>query len=222
MKNNLISMVLRKYAPGAQRLSLLATLILAPVVAGMLAGCETQAPQMKALNEQAASAPNLITLREGDVLKISFPDSPALDTTQPIRRDGKIALPLVGEVDAAGMTPSGLEKKLVELYGPQLVSKQVTVLVQNSSFPVYITGMVMRPGKIMSDHPMTALEAVMEAGGFDYAKANLKNVVVVRRQGNIMKNYTLDLKSTLQGKQSGQFYMEPGDIIYVPERLTLF
>jgi len=120
------------------------------------------------------------------------------------------------------MTASALEKKLVDLYAPQLSSKQVTVEVVSSSFPVYVTGMVLRPGEIQSDHPLTALEAVMEAGGFDYTKANLKDVVVIRREGNIMKNYKLNLKAVLQGKQCEPFYLKPDDIVYVPERFTMF
>ena len=88
-----------------------------------------------------------MNLREGDVSKISFPGSLNLDATQQIRRDGKITMPLVGDVDTAGMTTSALEKKLVDLYAPQLSSKQVTVEVESSSFPFYVTGMVLRPGK---------------------------------------------------------------------------
>ena len=206
---------------------------IALVAAGMLTGCQTQSsqndPLQEALSEQgtnaeatAAQPPELITLREGDEVKVSFPGSPNLDTTQQIRRDGRITLPLIGEVDAAGLTPPALEKKLVDLYAPQLASKQVTVEVISSSFPVYVTGMVMHPGKILSDHPMTALEAVMEAGGFDYNTANSKDVVVIRREGKVMKNYKINLKAVLQGKQSEPFYLEPGDIIYVPERFNVF
>lgn len=211
-----------------------ALLPLALIAAGVLAGCKTQyvpskEPLDNAHNGQAAKTealtaktPKLITLREGDVLKVSFPGSPTLDTTQQIRRDGKITMPLAGEVDAAGMTPPALEKKLADLYAPQLDSKQVTVEVVSSSFPVYVTGMVMHPGKILSDHPISALEAVMEAGGFDYSTADLKDVVVIRREGNIMKNYKINLKAALQGKESEPFYLEPADIVYVPEKFSVF
>src|ERR1022692_4520736 len=113
-----------------------------------------------------------IVLREGDVLKITFPGSANLDTAQPIRRDGKLNLPLVGEVEAAGLTPDDLQKKLVALYASQISSKEITVQVQSSTFPVFVTGAVVKPGKVLSDHPMTALEAVMEAGGFNYDTAN--------------------------------------------------
>ena len=90
----------------------------------------------------------------------------------------------------------------MDLYAPQLTSKEVTVEVQSSSFPVYVTGAVLRPGKISSDHPITALEAIMEAGGFDYTKANLKNVEVIRQEGNQTKNYILNLKRVMEGKTS--------------------
>jgi polysaccharide export outer membrane protein len=139
-----------------------------------------------------------------------------------IGRDGKINLPLIGDVDAVGLTTAELEKKLVDLYAPQLSSKQITVQVQSSSFPFYVTGMVLHPGKILTDHPITALEAVMEAGGFDYSKADLKDVTVIRRENGIMKNYKLNLKAVLDGRQSDPFYLKPDDIVYVPERFNMF
>ena len=211
MKKTSYSKMLQIVAAGKCRFVSLAMLSLALVAAGMLAGCETQFSSFSptdVLKAQAAKTNELMNLREGDVLKISFPGSPTLDATQQIRRDGKITMPLVGDVDAAGMTTSALEKKLVDLYAPQLSSKQVTVEVVSSSFPFYVTGMVLHPGKILSDHPITALEAVMEAGGFDYTKANTKDVVVIRREGNVMKNYKLNLKAVLQGKQNEPFYLE--------------
>jgi len=220
------SKALQIFAAGKRRLVSLAMLSVAVIAAGMLAGCKTQTG---VLTEQAAmtggltaTTNELMNLREGDVLKISFPDSASLNTAQTIRRDGKISMTLVGDVDAAGMTPSALEKKLVDLYASQLSSKQVTVEVVSSSLTVYVTGMVLRPGKILSDHPISALEAVMEAGGFDYTKANPKNVVVIRREGKTMKNYKLNLKAVLQGKQNEPFYLKPDDIVYVPERFSMF
>jgi polysaccharide export outer membrane protein len=174
------------------------------------------------VSSPATNTPTTFTLREGDTLKITFPGSPNLNSVQQIRTDGKIELPLVGEVQAAGMTPANLQQKLMDLYAPQLTSKEVTVEVQSSSFPVYVTGAVLRPGKITSDHPITALEAIMEAGGFDYTKANLKNVEVIRQEGNQTKNYTLNLKLAMEGKISEPFYLKPADIIYVSEKFSWF
>jgi polysaccharide export outer membrane protein len=174
-----------------------------------VAGVPTEAPHSES-----------IILREGDILKISFPGASSLDTTQQIRRDGKIALPLGGEMDAAGKTPAQLEKDLAEHYASQLVSKEVTVSVQSSSFPIFVTGAVLKPGKILADHPMTALEAIMEAGGFDYSKANLKSVKIVREKPP--GSFTLSFKGLLNGRQPEAFYMKPFDIIYVPQKFSWF
>ena len=115
-----------------------------------------------------------------------------------------------------------MEKQLVQLYAPQLVTKEVTVTVVSSSFGVFVTGAVIHPGKIMSDRPITALEAVMEAGGFDSAKANMKAVGLIRNKGGQTQNYTLNLQLVLEGKQNEQFYLEPSDIVYVPEKFSWF
>ncbi|HTB85351.1 MAG TPA: polysaccharide biosynthesis/export family protein [Candidatus Sulfotelmatobacter sp.] len=181
------------------------------------AGCATPPPP-----STAAMPPPVITLREGDTIKISFPGSANLDTTQQIRRDGKINLQLVGEVDAAGLTPDDLQKKLIDLYAPQISSKEVTVSLLSSTFPVFVNGEVAHPGKIMSDHPMTALEAVMEAGGFNPDTANMKAVKVNRIEAGKYKSYELNLKDILDGKTSAPFYLKPNDIVYVPERFQLF
>jgi polysaccharide export outer membrane protein len=163
-----------------------------------------------------------LLLHEGDVVRIAFPGALNLNTTQQIRRDGKINLPLLGEFKAAGLAPSEMEKQLIELYGPQLQVKEVTVTMESSAFPVYVTGAVLRPGKIMSDRPIDALEAIMEAGGFDYTRANLKSVRVIRHDNGRTEYHRLNLKRALQGQQSEPFKLKPFDIIYVPERLSLF
>ena len=187
----------------------------------LAAGCQTQAPPTLPL-EKGTNAPEIITLRESDVLKISFPANANLNTTQPIRRDGMISMPLVGDVKAAGKTPEELKKDLVDLYATQLLSKEVTVEVQSSTFPIYVTGSVLRPGRIMSDHPMTALEAVMEAGGFDYTKADLRDVQVIRREAGGTRNFRVNLKRVMDGKADAPFYLKPSDIIFVPEKFTWF
>jgi polysaccharide export outer membrane protein len=183
-----------------------------------LGGCASSIPKQTASDPAHSEA---IYLRDGDTLKISFPGSPNLDTTQEIRRDGKISLPLVGEVDAAGKTPDELQQNLVKLYAPQISSKEVNVAVESSSFPVYVTGSVLRPGKISSSQPITALEAVMEAG-VDYDKANLKSVRVIRRENGVSQSHMVNLKTVLDGKDTEPFYLQPGDVVFVPEKFSLF
>jgi polysaccharide export outer membrane protein len=182
-------------------------------------GCATSQVDTGAEGKNHAE---MLLLREGDVVKIAFPGSPNLDTTQQIRRDGKIVLPLVGEVPAAGKSPDELQKKLADLFEPQIASRQVTVSLQTSAFPVFVNGAVVHPGKIMSDHPITALEAVMEAGGFDTLTANTKAVKIIRNEAGVMKNYKLNLQEVLDGKNDRPFYLKPGDIVFVPERFQMF
>ena len=150
-----------------------------------------------------------VQLREGDAIAV---------TTQRIRRDGKVDLQLVGEVVAAGKTPAELEKDILNLYKDQLVLKEVTVTPQSAGFPVYVAGAVVHPGKIVAERPITALEAIMEAGGFDVVKANIKKVTVIRREEGQQKRYVLNLKHELDRPTKNLFYMRPNDIVWVPEK----
>lgn len=197
--------------------------LLLSLAASLFSGCETTAPHQALQTASDEARMEGIILRAGDGLKISFPGSPNLDTAQPIRRDGKIVLPLVGEVVAVGLTPDALQEKLIKLYAPQISSKEVLVTLESSSFPVFVTGSIIHPGKIQSDHPITALEAVMEAGGFDYSTANMTSVKISRMEKGEMKSYKLNLKDALEGgKNSRPFYLKPNDIVFVPERLRIF
>ncbi|PYK03040.1 MAG: hypothetical protein DME23_00560 [Verrucomicrobia bacterium] len=192
------------------RLSALVCVVVVP-----LAGCRTETRLYDTELVPYRSA----KLREGDVLSISFPGSPNLNVTaQPIRRDGTISLPLVNEVAAAGKTPAELEKELLKLYEKELSSKQISVTVQSSAYPVFVTGSVVRPGKIQVDRPITDLEAIMEAGGFDPVKANMRSVVVLRYEDGQLKHYIRNLKRVLEGKSSLLLPLRPSDIVYVPEK----
>lgn len=189
-------------------------------VALLVSGCRS--PQPTPVSEADAARSTDITLHEGDVVKIVFAGTTSLNTTQQIRRDGKINLPLVGDVQAAGMPPRDLETRILEAYGTQLLSREVTVSVESAAVPIFVTGMVLRPGKVMSDRPMTLLEGIMEAGGLDYSRANLKAVRVMRREGDRLQTFILNLKPILEGAPGTPFYLRPADMVYVPERFTLF
>lgn len=194
--------------------------------------------QSLALSEQTNQSPNAspqpgpglsnplqtgpMLLREGDVLNISIPGSSTLDTTQQIRTDGKIVLPLIGEVTAVGMTPEDLQNELLKLYQPQVAAKQVIVTVESPNIPVYVVGAVLRPGPVTVNHQISALDAIMEAGGFDYTKANLRAVIVIRQEKDRTVRYKLNLKQALAGSPGKPFYLEPFDIVYVPERFTWY
>jgi polysaccharide export outer membrane protein len=167
------------------------------------------------------SKPDRLVLREGDTVRVTFPGAPQLNTVAQIRRDGRITLPLIDEFKIAGMAPTEAEKELLKLCGPQLQVKEVSVAVDSSFFTVYVTGSVLRPGKIMSDRPISAMEAVVEAG-IDYSKANLKKVRVIRQENGRSEYHIINLRESLLGKHAESFDLRPSDIIYVPERFTWF
>ena len=193
---------------------------LAAMVAATLvfSGCST--PQSSAL--PANVVPDVQTLSVGDQIKISFPGTPSLDTQQTIRRDGRINLTIIGEVKAADKTPAELEKELATAYASQLTSKEIKVTVISSSFAVFVTGAVMKPGKIASERVLTLLDAIMEAGGFDNARANMKTVRVIRQEAGQMKNYVINMKAVLEGGQTEPFYLKAHDVVYVPEKISWF
>ena len=163
-----------------------------------------------------------LLLQEGDVVNISFPGSSTLNTTQQIRRDGKIVIPLIGEITAAGMTPVQLQDELIKLYAPQVATKQIIVTVQSSTYRVYVSGAVLRSGPVQSDSPLSVLDAIMEAGGFDTTKANLKAVVVVRQGPEGTTKFKLNLDAAMKGAKQKPFLLEPSDIVFVPEKFTWF
>jgi polysaccharide biosynthesis/export protein len=169
-----------------------------------------------------AETNNSMVLREGDTVRIAFPGSPSLDTVQIIRRDGKISLEMVGEMKAAGLTPKELEAQLLKAYGDQLQVKEVTVTVQASIFTVYVTGAVMRPGKLMAERVMTPLEAVIEAG-IDPGKSNLKKVTVIREsESGKTEIFNLNLHDVMIGRQTVPFILKSMDKIVVPEKFSFF
>jgi len=166
--------------------------------------------------------PAVQQLSAGDVIRVSFPGAQNLDETQQIRRDGKINLYMIGEIVAADKTPTKLEQDLIAAYSGQLLSKEIKVTVVSSSFAVYVAGAVMRPGKIAPDRALTALDAIMEAGGFDTARANMKEVRVLRQVGGKLETHILDLKAVLDGRDTQPFYLRSHDSIFVPEKFSWF
>jgi polysaccharide biosynthesis/export protein len=205
----------------------IALLLAAAIIAFASVGCTATSPVAAA--EQAAQTQmtagqgdEQLALKEGDVLKISFPSVPSMDTTQPIRPDGRITLPLLGDYTVAGKTTDSLSAELLQQYESQLVSKEVNVTLVSSSYTVYVTGAVLRPGKIVTDRRITAFDAIMEAGGFDKTRANLKEVVVVRQESGQTRSFTVNLDQVFSGGASTPFYLKSFDTVYVPEKFNWF
>jgi polysaccharide biosynthesis/export protein len=168
---------------------------------------------------ELAPPPTSVHLNPGDVVNVNFPGAPAMNRTEKIRLDGMIFLPLVGEVAAAGKTPLELQEELVTLYGPQLQVKEVVVSIAASTASVLVTGAVGRSGRIAMERPMTVLDAVMEAGGINPRRANLRKVSVIRQNNGIYSKHMLDLRPSMRGENVEPFYLQPFDIIHVAEKI---
>lgn len=180
-------------------------------------GCGTGSAIPRVAAGQASLPPPVLLLESGDVLEIRFLYWPELDQTQMIRPDGKISLAMISEVRAAGLTPEQLDSRLTELYAGQLKSPDITVIVRTLvSQRIYVGGEVYRPGLIPLQGDMTVMEAIMAAGGFDKRSAQMRNVVVVRRDGEKMHAVTMDLRPALSSSVSQSFYLAPHDIVFVP------
>lgn len=180
-----------------------------------LTSCET-AEEYTPIPADAYKAQPSGTLAAGDVIQVSFPGAPELNTTQKIQANGRVSLPTIGSVTAQGKSVSTLQSQLTGLYQKHLTNPAVLVSVETAASGVYVSGEVMKPGKLPLDRPMTAFEAIMEAGGFTKF-ANPKQVVVVRSQKGKHQRYALNLSDTLSGQSSNAFYLRPYDVIYVKQ-----
>jgi polysaccharide export outer membrane protein len=158
----------------------------------------------------------VMRLQPGDDVDISVFGVPDLNTSQKVRPDGKISVKLFGDVQAAGKSPMELQKDLVALYASQLQVKTITVIAKSSAV-IYVTGAVVKPGTLPYVRPVTALEAIMESGGFD-AKAGARRgkVRVIRTEGERVNNFTLDFDEVLTKGGGSPFYLRPFDTVYVP------
>lgn len=199
-------------AAGLLRIGQLLTGIAVGLVLLLCSSCQTE--QTTPFPEQrTASTP--VRLTPGDVIKLSFTSTPDMNQTQKIRADGKVSLPLVGEVTAAGKTLGEFQSELIRLYGAQLKNADVVVTLESAVAQVVVSGAVVKPAKLLFERPTTIFQAIMEAGGLS-EYGSFKNVHVIRLIGGRQRTQILDLRPTLSGQATQPFYVKDGDVIYVP------
>jgi polysaccharide biosynthesis/export protein len=175
-----------------------------------------QTPVSHTLPEQS-TPPTRVTLASGDVIKLIFAGAPELNQSQKIRADGKISLPQVGEVTAAGKTLSQFQSELVALYGAQLRNSDILVTLESGATRVYMAGAVARPGPLVLDRPTTVLQAIMQAGGPNQF-GNMRRVQIIRLVNGREQTQVLDLQPTLAGHTTQPFYVRDGDVISVGQK----
>lgn len=152
-----------------------------------------------------------------DVLRIDVWKEPDISRTIPVRPDGKISLPLLNDVQAAGFTAMQLAASLRESLSKYLTSPQVTVTVtETNSRRVYLTGEVARAGALSLSPGMTVLQALASGGGFTQF-AKLKNIYVLRTEDGKQVKHPFNYKEVVKGNLAEQnILLLPGDVIVVP------
>ncbi len=151
-----------------------------------------------------------------DNLHISVWKEPDLTNTLPVRPDGKISMPLLNDVQAAGLTPMQLADSLTEKLKKYLADPRVTVVVtQMNSQRIYILGEVLHSGAIPLLPNMTVLQALATAGFTQFA--NTKNIYVLRTQNGKQQKMPFNYRQAMKGDTVAQnINLKPGDTIVVP------
>lgn len=153
-----------------------------------------------------------------DVLVIQVWKEPEVSRTLPVRTDGKISLPLAGELQATGRTPLQLEQDITNRLRTYITDPRVTVIVQEiNSQKFNILGQVIRPGSYPLTRTTTVVDGIAVAGGFrDFAKQ--KGIYVLRQDASgHTQRIPFNYKNAIKGKNPEQnIELKPGDTIVVP------
>lgn len=184
-----------------------------------LAACSGRVVQNPTpIPETRAAGQASYLIEPGDTLDVRFFYNPELNEEVTVRPDGAISLPLVGQVQAAGRSPTQLEQALRDAYARELRQAAITVIVQGfAGQRVYVDGEVGEPQMVPIAGNLTAMQAVASAGGFK-PSARLGEVLVIRRTGAPKPQVIpLDLEAVLSGRDTGQdIVLQPYDVVYVP------
>jgi polysaccharide export outer membrane protein len=171
----------------------------------------------KASNPAAAVTDADYKIGPQDMVRVDVWKEPEISRTIPVRPDGKISLPLLNDVQAAGLTAIQLGNAIHDGLTKYLTSPQVTITVTEiNSRRVYITGEVNRAGAVPLLPDMTVLQALSSAGGFSQF-AKLKGIYVLRNEGGKQTKLPFNYKEVVKGKNQEQnILLLPGDVIVVP------
>ena len=175
-----------------------------------LGGCQSPLPPLP----NPPGPYTAVRLSPGDVIKASYADETIPDQTQKIRRDGRVSLPLIGEVTAAGKRVIDFQHELVRRYEGELENSEVLVTLENGTATVTVSGFDNKPAVYSFDRPTTVYQAVMEAGGpSDYGSAS--NIHLTRIINGVQHTETINLRPTVHGNPTLPKYVQDGDVIYI-------
>ena len=171
----------------------------------------------KEAQAEIAADSDRYTIGSEDVLYIHVWKEETLSKTVSVRMDGKISMPLIDEIQAAGLTPLKLKEILTERLKEFVEIPTVTVIVMEAnSFKVYISGKVKSPGVYRLRSETTLAQIISMAGGLG-EWANQSKIIVIRKDNGKEKRFTINYKKIVQGKDlNSNITLKSGDTIIVP------
>jgi polysaccharide biosynthesis/export protein len=181
--------------------------------------CATPVLTLRAQTLEPPKTPDgpLYIIQPNDVLQISVYKEPNLTTKVIVRPDGRISLPLIQDMQAAGLNPGQLKEKLEKGLRDYVEFPIVTVIVEAiQSYRVFVTGKVGKPGMIVIEKPINVLQALTLAGGTaDFS--NVAEIVIIRNSGEDSTLYRFNYPEVIKGKNFSQnMLLKAGDVVVVP------
>ncbi len=184
------------------------------LVAAAPAGAGQAAPQPAPVS---VDVPVDYTIGPADILGVVFWRETEMSGDVTVRPDGKISLPVIGEVAAAGLAPMQLQERLRTAASKFITDPNVVVVVRTiNSRRIFVTGMVTNPGGQSLVGPLTVMQAIAQAGGVtEYA--NSKKITILRMEDGQSQVLKFNYKDVAQGKNIEQnIVLKPGDTVVVP------
>ncbi len=195
-------------------------------VAVCISGCSNTTHSAKVTPGPSKNASLLVDqyyIGIDDIVSVNVWKNPDLSITVPVRPDGKISVPLVGEISAGGRTPIEVGDEVTKKLSKYIRDPQVAVILEQLRSHEYlsrvrVTGAVRTPSSMSFRQGMTVLDVVLEAGGLnEFASAN--RTKLFRRTGDKVEAIDIDLDDILNdGDMSTNYAIHPGDILSIPER----
>jgi polysaccharide export outer membrane protein len=149
-----------------------------------------------------------------DVLLIYVWKEESITKTVPVRIDGKISLPLIDDIQAAGLTPLQLKKALMEKLKGFVDNPTVTVTVMEAnSYKVYVSGEVKSPGVVRFRDEMTLIKLIIAVGGFT-EWANQKKILIITKEKGVVKRITVNYKKIIEGDEA-DIIINRGDTVII-------
>lgn len=190
----------------------LATLCAVPLAAGCASGVKLDPATVNVA--QGLSTPYRV--HPGDILEVKFKYHPADNATATVDTDGRLNLPMTGELQVAGLLLPELEERIRDRASRYMRDPVVNVTITTSQAKAYIGGEVVDEGFVTLTRPMTVLQAVFERGGFGPG-ADLSEVVILSHEEGQAVAREIDLEAELEGDPSERTLLAADEIVFVPK-----